>query len=138
MTESEQHRLGQEVRNQLFGERAGTAAKFLPDALARYTTEVVFGDLWQQPELSIQEREMATSAMLIALGREAEQRFHFTGARNLGIERSKIEALITHAAFYAGWGTAVSAARILHEVWPADEDPPVTWPAAPPDPKFGD
>ena len=44
-------------------------------------------------------------------------RLHFRGARNLGIERSKIEAMITHVAHYAGWPVAVSALRVLGEVW---------------------
>lgn len=122
----EQHRLGQEVRKKLFGPKAGTAAKLLPDTLARYTTEFVFGDLWQQDELTIQERELATSTMLIVLGREAELQFHFTACRNLGIERSKIEGIITHAAFYAGWPCAMAASKVLHEIWPPDEDEPTS------------
>ena len=59
-----------------------------------------------------------TCAVLIALGREPEQRVHFTGARNLGIPRAKIEAIIAHIAHYAGWPVAVGASRSLKEAWP--------------------
>ena len=55
--------------------------------------------------------------MLTALGRENEQRLHFRGARNLGIERTTLEAVSNHIAYYAGWPVAVSAMRTLDEVW---------------------
>lgn len=103
----------------LFADAATEEAAVLPQALSSRTVEHVFGDLWQQDGLSLQQRELVTSAMLIALNREAEQKLHFIAAKNLGIERRTIEAVITHAAYYAGWPCAVSAARVLHKVWPS-------------------
>ena len=38
-------------------------------------------------------------------------------ARNLGIPRARVEAVINHVAYYAGWPVAVSAMRTLDEVW---------------------
>ena len=78
------------------------------------------GDVWQGEELSIQERSLITCAMLVALNREAEQRIHFLAAKNLGLERDKIEGMITHAAHYAGWPCAASAFRVLADVWEID------------------
>jgi alkylhydroperoxidase/carboxymuconolactone decarboxylase family protein YurZ len=46
---------------------------------------------------------------------------HFVGARNVGIPREKLEAAITHVAHYAGWPVAMTAFRVLNEVWPADD-----------------
>ena len=89
----------------------------LPAEMMRHSTVHLFGDVWQGDELSLQERSMTTLAVLVALGREAEQRLHFRGARNLGIEREKIEGLLIHVAHYAGWPVAVSALRTLDEVW---------------------
>ena len=60
---------------------------------------------------------MITCSVLTALGRENEQRLHFRGTRNLGIERTTLEAAINHVAYYAGWPVASSAMRILDEVW---------------------
>ena len=96
---------------------APTAGR-LPKALMDYTLEHLFGDVWQQDDLTLQERSLTTCTILIALGREAEQRLHFVGAKNLGVPREKLEAVITHAAHYAGWPVAVSASRVLTEVWP--------------------
>ncbi|MXW51318.1 MAG: carboxymuconolactone decarboxylase family protein [Gammaproteobacteria bacterium] len=78
----------------------------------------VFGDLWQQEGLSLQEHSLVTCTLLVSLNRDAEQRLHFLGAKNLGIPRSAIKAMITHAARYAGWLSAVGASRALAEVWP--------------------
>jgi 4-carboxymuconolactone decarboxylase len=89
----------------------------MPRALARYTLLHLFGDVWQGDDLAIEERSLVTCAVLVALGRESEQRAHFRGARNLGIPREKLEAMITHVAHYAGWPVAVSASSVLDEVW---------------------
>ena len=92
-------------------------ARRLPPEMMRHTMTHLFGDVWQGEELSIQERSLATCAVLVALAREAEQRLHFRGARNLGIERDKLEALLIHVGHYAGWPVAVSALRTLDSVW---------------------
>lgn len=86
-------------------------------SLMMHTIDHVFGNVWQEPELETEERSLITCAVLVATGRESEQFLHFRGARNLGISRDKLEAMITHVAHYAGWPVAVSAARVLSEVW---------------------
>ena len=43
-------------------------------------------------------------------------------AKNLGIPRRKVEAMIAHVAHYAGWPVAVGAFRVLDEVWPASSE----------------
>ena len=111
---------GRALAETLFGPRERQRA-VLPDQLRDYTLGFVFGDLWQQDDMSMEERELCTTAMLVALNRRDEQKLHFTAARNLGIPRARIEAIITHAAFYAGWPCAISAAHALNEVWPAAE-----------------
>ena len=87
-----------------------------PD-LASHTLSHLFGTIWQDPRLSLQDRSFVTCTVLVALGREAEQRLHFRGARNLGIPRDRLDAMITHVAHYAGWPVAVGASRVLGEVW---------------------
>ncbi|MFK8018780.1 MAG: carboxymuconolactone decarboxylase family protein [Pseudomonadales bacterium] len=91
----------------------------MPERLGEFTLRHLFGDLWQGEDLTKQQRSLITCSFLVALNRTEEQRMHFVGAKNLGIPRETIEGLITHSAYYAGWPCAVSAARILQEVWPA-------------------
>jgi 4-carboxymuconolactone decarboxylase len=108
---------GTAVIQRLFGATAG--GNPMPDDFARMTVEHLFGELWNRPGLQIEERSIITCTVLVALGRENEQRLHFRGARNLGIPREKLEEVITHVAHYAGWPVAVSAFRVLSEVWEA-------------------
>lgn len=89
----------------------------LPTELSNHTFGHLFGDVWQGPDLELTERSLITCTVLVALARENEQRLHFRAARNLGIERAKLEAMISHVAHYAGWPVAVGAARVLDAVW---------------------
>ena len=93
----------------------------MPEKFTNYTLEHLFGGVWQGEELNLEQRSMITCTILVALNREAEQRIHFPGAKNLGVKREQLEAMITHAAHYAGWPVAASAFRVLAEVWPVEE-----------------
>lgn len=96
------------------------ANSVMPPDFQKLTLEQVFGGIWQDQRLDFQQHSMITCAVLVALNREAEQRIHFLGAKNLGIPREQMEAMIAHIAYYAGWPSAVSGFRVLKEVWPAD------------------
>ncbi len=100
---------------------AAVARSALPEKFTNYTMEHLFGDVWQGEELTLAQRSLITCTILVALNREAEQRIHFPGARNLGVARETLEAMIIHAAHYAGWPVAASAFRVLVEVWPPEE-----------------
>lgn len=112
--------LGTELALTLFGR--GPDEWTLPEPLKTYTLEHLFGDVWQGAALDKPERSLLTCAVLTATGREAEQRVHFKGAKNLGVPREKMVDMISHVAHYAGWPFAVSAMRILQEVWPETSD----------------
>jgi 4-carboxymuconolactone decarboxylase len=119
-TDQEKFAAGVAKMTELFGDTIKPGETKLPPKFAQATVGHLFGDIWQGEELAIEERSLITCCVLVALGRENEQRIHFRGARNIGIPRAKIEAAITHIAHYAGWPVAVSAFAILNEVWPAD------------------
>lgn len=108
---------GQAILQKLFA--GATPRTALPPDFGRMTVEHVFGNLWSRPGLTLEEREIVTSSVLIALGREHEQKLHFRAARNLGISRAKLEEIVMHVAHYAGWPAAVTAYGVLDEVWKA-------------------
>ena len=110
---------GEDLMQKLLG--ASPDALPFPARFRDYTVEHLFGDVWQGEGMALEERSLLTCAVLTALAREPEQRVHFTGAKNLGIPREKLEDMITHVAHYAGWPVAVGALRSLNEVWPVDE-----------------
>lgn len=85
-------------------------------ALAEYTDEVLFGDVWKRPGLSPRDRSLITVACLIALYRTNELPFHLKKALENGISRDELAEVVTHLAFYAGWPTASSAVGIARRV----------------------
>ncbi len=117
MTDEREAR-GRALLERLSGDARAVDA--MPEPLRGHTIAHLFGDVWQGTGLALEERSLVTCAMLIALAREPEQRFHFAAARRLGLPRAKLLALIDHAAHYSGWPTAVGALRSLNEVWPDD------------------
>ena len=100
MAEQNPMERGIAIVRRLFGAAAGGTP--LPADFGRMTVEHVFGNVWSRPGLALEERSLATCAVLVALARENEQRLHFRGARNLGIPRAKLEELITHVAHLCG------------------------------------
>ena len=96
-----------------------TAYEIVPQ-LGKLRDEVLFGDVWEQPELSKRDRSLVTISVLTALYRTDELRGHMKRALDNGVTQDEIRGMITHLAFYAGWPTAVNAGRIAVEVFEDD------------------
>lgn len=86
--------------------------------LAELTDEVLFGDLWERPQLGKRDRSLITCAALVALGATEQMSFHFPRALQNGVTREELVELVTHLAFYAGWPRAVSAVARIGELLP--------------------
>ena len=95
--------------------KAKTAYELVPQ-LGKLRDEVLFGDVWEQPELSKRDRSLITVAVLTALYRTEELKGHMQRALDNGVTEDEIKGLITHLAFYAGWPTAVNAGRVALDV----------------------
>lgn len=85
-------------------------------ALAGYTDEVLFGDLWLRADLTPRDRSLITLSALIAGGNTAQMTGHLGRALDNGVRPSEISALVTHLAFYSGWPNAVSALAVTRQV----------------------
>ena len=77
---------------------------------------VIYGDIWERPELSKHDRSLVTVAALIALNRPEQLRSHLRIARESGVTQEELIETITHLAFYAGWPNAVTAIGVAREV----------------------
>ncbi len=86
-------------------------------ALAEYSDKVLFGDVWERPDLSPRDRSLVTVASLVALYRTNELPFHLAKALENGVSRDELIAVITHLAFYAGWPCASTAVAIARHVF---------------------
>lgn len=85
-------------------------------ALARYQDTTVLGDLWNRPALSRRDRSLVTVAAVIARNQAAEMPSQFERALDHGLTASELSEVITHLAFYAGWGNAMSAVSAARDV----------------------
>jgi 4-carboxymuconolactone decarboxylase len=96
---------------------ARTAFGDLAPALATITDEVLFGEVWERPELNKRDRSLVTIASLISLYRTNELPFHVKRALENGVTREEIVETITHLAFYAGWPAAMTALQIARKAF---------------------
>jgi 4-carboxymuconolactone decarboxylase len=88
----------------------------LAPKLVELTDDVLFGDVWERPQLSRRDRSLVTCAALVALGKTEQMSFHFPRAIDNGVQREELIEMITHLAFYAGWPNAMSAMTRLQEL----------------------
>ena len=106
--------------------------------LVELTEDVIFGDVWERAELGKRDRSLITCAALIATGKTEQMDFHFPNAIKNGVTEQELVEMITHLAFYSGWGNAMAAAAVAKEVFQArgigtDQLPPASGPLLPMD-----
>jgi 4-carboxymuconolactone decarboxylase len=92
-------------------------ALLVAPALEKYRQETLLGDLWKRPGLSVRDRSIATLAGLIARNQTAEMADYLNLALDNGVKPSEISEIVTHLAFYAGWGNAMEAVAVAKEVF---------------------
>jgi len=85
--------------------------------LADITDNVLYGDVWERPDLSKRDRSLVTVSALIAMNRPDQLRSHLRIARQNGVTQDELIEAITHLAFYAGWPNAVTAIGVAREVF---------------------
>ncbi|HUN43546.1 MAG TPA: carboxymuconolactone decarboxylase family protein [Acetobacteraceae bacterium] len=89
--------------------------------LIEYTETVLFGDVWERPQLSKRDRSLIVVATLISTYRPEQLRGHLQRALANGVTKEELSEVITHLAFYAGWPAAMTAANVAREVF--EENP---------------
>jgi 4-carboxymuconolactone decarboxylase len=89
--------------------------------IQEYVTQYCWGDLWNRPGLSLQERSLINLAMITALNRPQEFKAHVRGALNNGVSREKIKEVLMQSAFYCGGPAALEAFRLAAEVFKATD-----------------
>ncbi|SDG16713.1 MULTISPECIES: carboxymuconolactone decarboxylase family protein [Thalassobaculum] len=87
----------------------------LTATLQKMVTEWAWGDIWQRPVLSKQERSMLNIGMLTALNRSHELRAHVRGALRNGVTEEKVVEIILQTAIYCGFPAALDSMRTVAE-----------------------
>ncbi|HFD1635911.1 TPA: carboxymuconolactone decarboxylase family protein [Enterococcus faecium] len=90
--------------------------EFAPQ-FAALNDDVLFGEVWaKEDELSAHDRSMITCSALLAMG-APQLEAHLKVAKENGVTKEEITAMITHLAFYAGWPRAWSAFSMAKEIF---------------------
>lgn len=87
----------------------------LTATLQKMVTEWAWGDIWQRPGLSKQERSMLNIGMLTALNRPHELRAHVRGGLRNGVSEDKIVEIILQTAIYCGFPAALDSMRTVSD-----------------------
>jgi 4-carboxymuconolactone decarboxylase len=95
---------------------ASGAQKSIGD-VAPKLADVLFGDVWERPQLSKRDRSLITCAALVATGKTEQMTFHFPRSLENGVTKDELIELITHLAFYVGWPNAMSAVARAKELF---------------------
>lgn len=85
--------------------------------LAELTDNVLFGDVWERPELSPRDRSLVTVASLVTSGSTEQLVGHLRRAKDNGLTEDELKEALIHLAFYAGWPKAMSAVQVAKTVF---------------------
>jgi len=95
----------------------GSAAPYAGSPyLGELRNKVLYGEIWERPQLSKRNRSMITIAVLQAQSRD-ELKGHIERGLTNGLTAEEISEIILHTTFYAGWPTGATASRLAAEVF---------------------
>lgn len=96
--------------------------EFAPE-FAHFNDDILFGENWNNEDIDLKTRSLITVTALIAQGMtDSSLKFHILNAKNYGVSRKEMAAVITHVAFYAGWPKAWVAFRLAKEVYETETE----------------
>ena len=121
MTEQEREQQGLKKLKEIAGDRAasplGDWNAIAPD-MRHYIVQFVAGDILSRPGLDPKSRQLATVAMLAAMGHAPDEfRMHLAGALNLGWTRQELVEVLYQCAVFAGFPAALNALKWASEVF---------------------
>lgn len=95
--------------------------EFAPE-FAHYNDDILFGENWNNQDIDLKTRSIITVVALMSSGiTDSSLKFHLQNAKTHGVTQKEIAAIITHAAFYAGWPKGWAAFNMAKEVWQINE-----------------
>lgn len=96
--------------------------EFAPQ-LVHFNDDVLSGENWNDRDIGAKTRSTITVIALMTSGTaDTSLEFHLQNAKRHGITQKEITAVITHAAFYAGWPKGQAVFTLAKEVRSVNED----------------
>ena len=91
--------------------------KFAP-MFAHLNDDVLFGEVWNEEASGVKTRCVVTVVALMASGiTDSSLGYHLQNAKNNGVTKEEIAAIITHATMYVGWPKGWAVFRQAKEIW---------------------
>ncbi len=90
---------------------------FAPE-FAHYNDDVLFGENWNNQDIDLKTRCIVTMVALMSSGiTDSSLLYHLENAKAHGVTKAEAAAIITHAAFYAGWPKGWAVFGLAKDVW---------------------
>lgn len=90
---------------------------FAPE-FAHYNDDILFGENWNNQDISTKSRCIITVVALMSQGiTDSSLKYHLQNAKNNGVSKEEIAAIITNTAFYSGWPKAWATFNLAKDVW---------------------
>jgi 4-carboxymuconolactone decarboxylase len=106
---------GRERMREIHGERSLETVEALGE-LGRFVIETAYGDVYSRPGLSLRDRQIATVAVLVALGRSSQLPVHLRSSLKAGITADELREIILQTAVLAGFPQAMNAWSTLRTI----------------------
>ena len=93
---------------------------FAPE-FAHFNDDILFGENWNNQDIDLKTRSIITVVSLMSMGIvDNSLKYHLETAKNNGVTKAEMAAIITHTAFYAGWPKAWAVFNLAKTVWTED------------------
>lgn len=85
---------------------------------AHLNDDVLFGEVWNETAIDVKTKCIVTVVSLMASGiTDSSLAYHLQNAKNNGVTKDEIAAIITHATMYVGWPKGWTVFRMAKEIW---------------------
>jgi 4-carboxymuconolactone decarboxylase len=106
---------GRQRMREIHGERSLETVEALGE-LGRFVIETAYGDVYSRPGLSLRDRQIASVAVLIALGRSSQLPVHLRSSLKAGLSADELREIILQTAVLAGFPQAMNAWSTLRTI----------------------
>lgn len=124
VTEENRYEKGHEIQYPLYGDRMKEAMKDVPggmgEKVARFLTEVHFGDFQTRSGLDTPTRELLTYCVLTVIGAEPQLHAHLRANLKAGNNKERVTAAVIQCMPYIGFPAALKALNIIKDFQPED------------------
>lgn len=124
VTEENRYEKGHEIQYPLYGDRMKEAMKDVPggmgEKVARFLTEVHFGDFQTRSGLDTQTRELLIYCVLTVIGAEPQLHAHLRANLKAGNSKERVTAAVIQCMPYIGFPAALKALNIIKDFQPED------------------